>query len=836
MDNLLLTYEATAILNSIDDDYVRLEIEVFNNIIDLYCSQIKVWLPVGMSQKSISSQAPIPFVGSNRWIASSGAIVSEEAINVQSQSNQPFQTYFFDAKQGNDCIVTDKPFMLGFRVEKTKFKAFTNLSIYIQENSKKGDESTFTTKINLLNVSIKIAKPGIHYFTAVDVSGKPCNTFNRTEKIKVIWDGSLVDKYELWADGKQLLNPNEQKNTEYFFEAGKIVNDITLVLKAFGVEDEICSTLTINICDPCFQGNIGIGTNEPDNKLHIENGFVKVRIFPDNDTTHGLVGYRFEARAKNGSTHQWVMYTAPVGGGHGVTPNSFSIWDYPAEGGTYPRFTIEPGITGDLPAQIVISPKGDIRLIKNHTEGKPETWEQNILFADEVGRVSAKISAKRETWDKAPMGMSFFTGNALENISERLTIKSNGKVGIGIDPHSKCKLHVRETGSSKEGNWKGAIAAGAEIIAVILGELNEKAIIGAHNASLNAWADLSINPYDGNVSIGKDTAKAKLDVGGDIRINSNYIYLRPGDDTNHGLKYAETFAEKNINGPALFGYAGGALGTRKDDKEKIALKWNDNGNIGIGTNDPKWKLHVKDNESSEGNWRGNIAAGGNTVAVVIGEFDKTAIIGAHNADLNAWENLSVNPHGTVCIGASEPKGKLHIKGDVYIDGKIYSNFGQDKWQYIVIGKSGWLCTDITYSDKRLKKDILPLTSMLNKVLQLQGVFFKWGQEGLDKLTKKVEETIISGSGTDEDNKKLWEVEKQKIRDENSDFKKGFIAQEVEQVFPEWVKTDEDGHKTISMSELNAVLVEAIKELKAEKDSEIAALRNEIEELKKLIKK
>lgn len=47
---------------------------------------------------------------------------------------------------------------------------------------------------------------------------------------------------------------------------------------------------------------------------------------------------------------------------------------------------------------------------------------------------------------------------------------------------------------------------------------------------------------------------------------------------------------------------------------------------------------------------------------------------------------------------------------------------------------------------------------------------------------------------------------------------GFIAQEFEKVIPELVFTNEvDGYKGINYAEVNAVLVEAIKELKTEND-------------------
>jgi hypothetical protein len=46
---------------------------------------------------------------------------------------------------------------------------------------------------------------------------------------------------------------------------------------------------------------------------------------------------------------------------------------------------------------------------------------------------------------------------------------------------------------------------------------------------------------------------------------------------------------------------------------------------------------------------------------------------------------------------------------------------------------------------------------------------------------------------------------------------GFLAQDVEQVLPEAVKTMNDGYKAVDYSRLTALLVEAVKELKAENE-------------------
>ena len=57
---------------------------------------------------------------------------------------------------------------------------------------------------------------------------------------------------------------------------------------------------------------------------------------------------------------------------------------------------------------------------------------------------------------------------------------------------------------------------------------------------------------------------------------------------------------------------------------------------------------------------------------------------------------------------------------------------------------------------------------------------------------------------------------------------GLIAQEVEAVFPELVKTDSQGYKAVSYEKLTAVLVEAMKEQQA-KISELGAKIKRLEE-------
>ena len=112
------------------------------------------------------------------------------------------------------------------------------------------------------------------------------------------------------------------------------------------------------------------------------------------------------------------------------------------------------------------------------------------------------------------------------------------------------------------------------------------------------------------------------------------------------------------------------------------------------------------------------------------------------------------------------------------------------------------------SDKRLKKNINVLENSLNKVLQLEGVSYNYVPEYKNLKFDSGRKSI------------------------------GFIAQDLEKVFPEIVRTDEDGLKSVEYHLLNAALVEAIKEQQSiinKQSSEIDDLRRSLEELNELIK-
>jgi hypothetical protein len=84
---------------------------------------------------------------------------------------------------------------------------------------------------------------------------------------------------------------------------------------------------------------------------------------------------------------------------------------------------------------------------------------------------------------------------------------------------------------------------------------------------------------NGNVGINTTTATEALEINGTSRIDDNDMYLRTGTDCNHGLGYRAQVGSTSIDGPLLYGWSGGALGTTGG--QGVALRWDDTGSVNV---------------------------------------------------------------------------------------------------------------------------------------------------------------------------------------------------------------------------------------------------------------
>jgi hypothetical protein len=105
------------------------------------------------------------------------------------------------------------------------------------------------------------------------------------------------------------------------------------------------------------------------------------------------------------------------------------------------------------------------------------------------------------------------------------------------------------------------------------------------------------------------------------------------------------------------------------------------------------------------------------------------------------------------------------------------------------------------SDARLKHDIVPLQGTLDRLLTLRGYSFEFN----DNEVK---------SGRALPGRQM-----------------GLIAQEVEQVFPDWIDYTKDGYRMVTERATTALMVESLRDLRREKDEGLAAQQLQIDGLR-----
>jgi len=248
-------------------------------------------------------------------------------------------------------------------------------------------------------------------------------------------------------------------------------------------------------------GNVGIGTTSPGEKLElVSGGNIKLNIFPADDTTQGLVSIRFDSRDTGGTTHTWRIYTAPIGGGYGVAPNSIEFWEYPPGGGSLRRFVILKNTTAS-PSVVAIDGAGNVGIgttspaYKLDVQGgwvRVGSGSNAIQFETQSGFHRIAFEELR-FWD-----WSF--GN------DMVTFK-DGNVGIGTTtPTSKLSV--------------GGNPSAAALIGV-------KDYVGSGLNNLISLEDAYGNnrlvvTTAGNVGIGTTNPGEKLEVSGNIKL-SGYI-------------------------------------------------------------------------------------------------------------------------------------------------------------------------------------------------------------------------------------------------------------------------------------------------------------------------
>ncbi len=192
-----------------------------------------------------------------------------------------------------------------------------------------------------------------------------------------------------------------------------------------------------------------------------------------------------------------------------------------------------------------------------------------------------------------------------------------------------------------------------------------------------------------------------------------------------------------------------------------------------------------------------------------------------NADGTWGENqLFLKDNGNVGIGTANPWNNLHIVSKVKdwgtamrievneVNSIAYTLTRGGVDQFYVTG-DGLVCSKrgtYDYSDSKLKKDIEPVSNALGNIMKMRGVSYKF-----------IDDSSFHDSRTSTKQANAFAATMNKEHAERKHI--GFVAQEIEAIYPDAVRTMHDGLKAINYSALIPVLVEALKE----QQSQITAL-------------
>ncbi len=269
---------------------------------------------------------------------------------------------------------------------------------------------------------------------------------------------------------------------------------------------------------------------------------------------------------------------------------------------------------------------------------------------------------------------------------------------------------------------------------------------------------------------------------------------------------ATAIVAKSVKGHAIKAF-GGAFGDAIRAKGRVFV---DSGDVTI--NDGRLILNTN---SGTGAGAGTIRWSGTDFLGFDGTIWNSLSAGAGN-----WTTSGTNifrTTGNVGVGIATPTYKFDVSGDVQIrpinsvSSWTYSNSGGEPQFRPEINNYGFVgdatkrvyqghFTNLTVyglfsntSDRRIKENIQPITSALEKVLQLKGKRYDYTKGYMFGDAEYPEEKALE----------LEKMRKNKI---------GFIAQELEEVLPELVKTDpETDLKSVDYLGVIPILVESIKE-------------------------
>jgi hypothetical protein len=560
------------------------------------------------------------------------------------------------------------------------------------------------------------------------------------------------------------------------------------------------------------EGNLGIGITHPQARLDVD-GFISTSkgiVFPDGtiQTTAAIVGSGSDS-TKNGKPKVNLPNQANF-------TNQSETAGKGAKGKVSPEFNVNEDLTVNGSIFFTTGSPRDIAMLNN-------SGGIRIYSAPTLTNSPASAAIQFFGNGSAFTGQAYIDSGAHDNaavifrtaptggtIAERMRITSTGDVGIGTSgPASKLDVSgaINTSTQYNIGGSRVLSAAGANNLfaGVNAGAANTT---GDRNAFFGAAAGVNNTEGFSNSFFGSFAGNANTTGGlnsffGSFAGNANttgglnsffgniagavnttgggnsFFGFRAGGsntvgDGNTFVGYNSGLSNTTENNNTLLGFqANGvagitnatAIGANAIVSQSNSLVLGSNANVGIGSSAPAAPLHI--------------LGPALTPPIGLASTENGLLLGLESTSGYKWiqsygGSLAINPVGnSVGIGTSAPAFPLDVAGAAHA-----SSFP-------------------TSSDARLKTNISQLTEVLEKIEKIRGVSFDWNE---------VYESLGRSTGHREI---------------------GVVAQEVEAVFPELVTTwGEQGYRAVDYGRLSAALVEAVKELRAEKDAQLEWLKSQ----------
>jgi len=701
--------------------------------------------------------------------------------------------------------------------------------------------STYTDRFRIIangNVGIGTTSPGAKLDVAGSIGVTSGDTFGYDNSGAAIYMNTagvgLSGKFATNGYSRNLIR-SDGSATIQIGDNTSLISLIKVQAGSSGV-DGVVSFLTKNSerMRVHHDGNVGIGTTSPSYKLDVSG-----------DAGIGGTLYSNDIEVDGGNQ---IVVNNSASAGH-ITIGGIQN---EAENG-YMRGNVRFSRDDD---QITYD---NVNNVFVHAGGSSTDWSMIAHHSDGMRIYSG--ASDSSGWSKS------YTDFKTDYMS--IYINNSGNVGIGTDSPSQ-KLHV-EGGNILVGTDSGDPFNASALVGIqgttaayfqaktntsgtaglLLGDTDDDYHAGLiYNNSTSAFTfnagnstRLTIDGTSGNVGIGTTSPTYKLDVNGGIRTSS---VTGPGI---LDLVAPTSFLRFQANANNIFYDAGGNHYFRTASGASTSMIVTSAGNvgIGIGTTSPSSKLHVQIPTSNNGSrqeiqrW---VNTGQNSVSLFAygGSIDLIQI-GAWNSEQNiaivtealtsmsatTAKGIYIKSGGNVGIGTTSPSHKLDVNGDIAVKGASIINkasaalvigdiAGTDSVTNLTLTTAGRntevflddagnvgindttpsYALDVTgtiratgdviaYSDARVKENVETIPNALDRVKAMRGV-------GYNKIGS--EERSI-----------------------------GVIAQEMLDVMPEVVHTDDQGMHSVAYGNLVGVLIEAMKEQQQQIDELKAIIAN-----------